>query len=70
MQIQQFALPLTHSKSFSNLTLANFADKIPSMTADIERAKPPLMTTTHRHESHVRVRYPGAIRLALRRAAD
>ena len=34
------------------------------MTADIERAKPPLMTTTHRHESHVRVRYraPFALR--------
>src|SRR5881394_812373 len=27
------------------------------MTADIERAKPPLMTTTHQRESHVRVRY-------------
>jgi uncharacterized RDD family membrane protein YckC len=34
------------------------------MTADIETAKPPLMTTTHRHESHVRVRYraPFALR--------
>jgi|ERR1041385_6117394 uncharacterized RDD family membrane protein YckC len=34
------------------------------MTADIERATPPLMTTTHRHESHVRVRYraPFALR--------
>jgi len=34
------------------------------MTADIERAKPPLMATTQRHESHVRVRYraPFALR--------
>jgi len=34
------------------------------MTADIETAKPPLMTATHRHESHVRVRYraPFALR--------
>ena len=34
------------------------------MTADIERAKPPLIATTHRHESHVRVRYraPFALR--------
>jgi uncharacterized RDD family membrane protein YckC len=34
------------------------------MTADIETAKPPLMATTHRHESHVRVRYraPFALR--------
>src|SRR3954462_9359206 len=34
------------------------------MTADIESAKPPLMATTHRHESHVRVRYraPFALR--------
>ena len=34
------------------------------MTADIETARPPLMTTTHRHESHVRVRYkaPFALR--------
>jgi uncharacterized RDD family membrane protein YckC len=34
------------------------------MTADIETAKPPVMTTTHRHESHVRVRYkaPFALR--------
>ena len=34
------------------------------MTADIETAKPPLRATTHRHESHVRVRYraPFALR--------
>src|SRR5216117_438897 len=34
------------------------------MTADIESAKPPLMATTQRHESHVRVRYraPFALR--------
>ncbi len=34
------------------------------MTADIETAKPPLMATAHRHESHVRVRYraPFALR--------
>ena len=34
------------------------------MTADIESAKPPLMATAHRHESHVRVRYraPFALR--------
>jgi len=34
------------------------------MTADIERAKPPLMAPTQRHESHVRVRYraPFALR--------
>jgi uncharacterized RDD family membrane protein YckC len=34
------------------------------MTADIETAKPPLVTTTQRHESHVRVRYkaPFALR--------
>lgn len=34
------------------------------MTADIERAQPPVMATTHRHESHVRVRYraPFALR--------
>jgi uncharacterized RDD family membrane protein YckC len=34
------------------------------MTADIETAKPPLMAATHRHESHVRVRYraPFALR--------
>jgi len=34
------------------------------MIADIETARPPLMTTTHRHESHVRVRYkaPFALR--------
>jgi uncharacterized RDD family membrane protein YckC len=34
------------------------------MTADIERANPPLMAPSHRHESHVRVRYraPFALR--------
>lgn len=34
------------------------------MTADIETAKPPLMASAHRHESHVRVRYraPFALR--------
>src|SRR6185436_18649470 len=34
------------------------------MTADIPSAKPPLMATAHRHESHVRVRYraPFALR--------
>jgi uncharacterized RDD family membrane protein YckC len=34
------------------------------MTADIQSAKPPLMATTHRQESHVRVRYraPFALR--------
>jgi uncharacterized RDD family membrane protein YckC len=34
------------------------------MTADIERAQPPLIATTHRHEPHVRVRYraPFALR--------
>src|SRR4030095_14647560 len=34
------------------------------MTADIETAKPPLMATAARHESHVRVRYraPFALR--------
>lgn len=34
------------------------------MTADIPTAKPPLVTTTHRHEAHTRVRYraPFALR--------
>jgi uncharacterized RDD family membrane protein YckC len=34
------------------------------MTADIETTKPPLVAATHRHESHVRVRYraPFALR--------
>ena len=34
------------------------------MTADIERANPPLVAPSHRHESHVRVRYraPFALR--------
>ena len=34
------------------------------MTADIQTAPPPLVATTHRHESHVRVRYraPFALR--------
>jgi uncharacterized RDD family membrane protein YckC len=34
------------------------------MTADLDTVKPPLMTATHRHESHARVRYraPFALR--------
>src|ERR1700745_1257271 len=37
------------------------------MTADIETAKPALMTSAHRHEAHVRVRYRAPF--ALRRGA-